>query len=77
MKYNSLNRRLFKANDNEILNITGCLPKCDYYTYNSVPVGGMTNYKVDDTNAHLNNTVRIQLYFPTAAYQVMEEVKLE
>ena len=73
--YGSLNRRLFKADEDEIFNMTGCLPKCDFYVYSGQPVGGLTNYH--ETNPKLNNTVLVQLYFPSASYQVMEQVNWE
>ena len=74
-QYHTLNKMLFKANDIEISNLTGCVPKCDHFIYKSEPVGSMTNYKTIDPSQ--NNTVVMQLYFPTGTYQVREEVSDE
>ena len=75
MDYNILNSRLLKSHDNEIFRLTGCLPKCDYYVYSSMPVGTLTSYPVFD--ATLNNTVVMELYFPTGSHQVLEQVEIK
>ena len=60
--YGGLNRRLFKADEDEIFNMTGCLPKCDFFVYSSQPVGGLTNYR--ETNPKLKKHSANSTVFP-------------
>ena len=68
-----MNRRLLKSNDDEIFKLTGCLSKCDYYMYDSEPLSRLTNYPTFEAN--LNNTMLINLWFPTGRHQVLEQVE--
>ena len=53
----------------QIYKMSGCLPKCDKYSYNIKPMNDMVELK--DTGGSL----LLQLYIPTAETEVREQVR--
>ena len=77
-KYEEINKKLFKANDNDIFEWTGCLSKCDKNAYYSTPMGGMTTYNGTylpwDLRGH--NVLWVQLYYSSVEHELREQVNL-
>ena len=73
-EYEEINKRLFKANDNEIFEWTGCLSKCDKNAYHATPMGGMTPYHGTLFRGH--NVLLAHIYYSSVEHELREQVNL-
>ena len=76
IKYNNLANKLYKANETEIYEMTGCLSKCDKYEYDVQP---MTDIVTTDSPAgsHLDNTIELRFIFTNGRHELKEQVTHE
>ena len=71
-KYSDLNKKLYRADENEVFKLTGCLSTCDKYEYMIQP----------DTTLHrgythpnmASNELKLHLYFLSGRHEVKEQV---
>ena len=71
IQYAHLHQTFWQVNDKEIFEQTGCLSKCNKYSYKAEPVDSFTKR---DTVARFNNTLRLVLWFPTNEYESRKQV---
>ena len=73
LEYAKLGTYLFRANDNEIYNVTGCLSKCDKYKYTAQPQDVFRKTMTDDPI--MNDTLQMFFYIPSGEHEVKEQVR--
>ena len=77
LKYDDLNMKLTYADENEILELTGCLSTCDKYEYSVQPMTDITDRTSFDfeTETELNH-LTLKFYFMSGRHEVKEQVYL-
>ena len=76
--YQNINDKLFKANETEIYDLTGCLSNCNKYIYDAQPMGE-TDVEIYDQGQYdklTPNTVNLRFIFTNGHHEVKEEGKL-
>ena len=75
IEYATLNNKLYKANESEIYEITGCLSNCNKYHYDAQPMTDIEVIKTDYGNKQPpNNTLELSFVFTNGHHEVKEEV---
>ena len=67
-----MNKELFKANDNEIFRLTGCLSKCNKYEYVAFPWGTTSSMELDDPK--FNQTLDMKIYYTNVEHELRQQV---
>ena len=76
MKYGSMTNTLFKANETEIYELTGCLSTCDKYEYEVQPMTDIVT-TVDQGHDPFANTMELKFVFTNGRHELKEQVKPE
>ena len=75
MEYATLNNKLYKTNESEIYEITGCLSNCIKYHYDAQPMTNMEVNEFDYGNEQPpSNTIEMSFIFTNGHHEVKEEV---
>ena len=72
-EYKNIINKLYPANSNQIYNMTGCLSKCDRYSYAIKPTTDLTR----PTWNKNNDSIALWLYVSTGETEVREQVSKE
>ena len=73
MKYNNMANRLYKANETEIYELTGCLSNCDKYEYDVKPMTDIVTTVYDTESIHAN-TMDLGFVFTNGRHELKEQV---
>ena len=74
MKYNKMANKLYKANETEIYELTGCLSNCDKYEYEVQPMTDIVT-TIDEGHSYYANTIELGLVFTNGRHELKEQVK--
>ena len=76
-KYDELNTKLTYADENKILELTGCLSTCDKYEYFVEPMTDLTDRSTYDYESETEiNRLTLKFYFTSGRHEVKEQVHL-
>ena len=73
LNYAKHSMRLDMANDTEIFMLSGCLSKCDKYSYNVRPRGDL---QVTDCKDPTRNRVEISFGLPSGLHEIREQARI-
>ena len=71
LNYAKYIRKLDRANDTDIYKLTGCLSKCDKYSYSAQ---ARDDLQKKDCKGTPNNTVKVTFGFPSGLHEIREQV---
>ena len=71
LTYAKYSQELDQANDTEIFMLTGCLSKCDKYSYTA---HARSDLEIKDCMYQENNTVQLIFGFPSGLHEIREQV---
>ena len=78
MRYAKINKELFKANDNDIFRLTGCLSKCSKYEYVAFPWDTTTSKELGGSmDPNFNQTFNMQIHYTNVEHELRQQVNSE
>ena len=69
----AFSEKFYTASENKVLEMTGCLPGCDFYKY-SIEYDGDVVADIEE-DPRLKNTLHFQFYFKSAKHELKEQVR--
>ena len=78
MKYTDFSEKFVDAHESEVFEMTGCLTNCDLFKYSIEQYGNIVAHEREQDYRYpimLNNTLRLELFFKSADYELREQVR--
>ena len=73
-KYSDLSKKLYRADENEVLKLTGCLSTCDKYEYMIQPETTLNKGRIHKNYQVASNVLFLHFYFLSGRHEVKEQV---